>query len=86
MVARDYIHAATSAYIMLGMVDDQKQTDVAHWVATTDNKNHRELYLEATDGSLEVACNDPHDKTLDTSDYQLYNNIFVMIYNITLPS
>lgn len=81
MVARDYIHAATSAYVMFGMVDDQKQTDVAHWVATTDNKNHRELYLEATDGSLEVACNDPNDKTLDTSDYQQYHTSHIGLSN-----
>lgn len=81
MVARDYIHAATSAYVMLGMVDDQKQTDVAHWVATTDNKNHRELYLEATDGSLEVACNDPHDDTLDTNDYQQYHTSHIGLSN-----
>lgn len=81
MVARDYIHGATSAYIMFGMVDDQKQTDVAHWVATTDNKNHRELYLEATDGSLEVACNDPHDDTLDTNDYQQYHTSHIGLSN-----
>ena len=81
MVARDYIHAATSAYVMMGMVDDQKQTDVAHWVATTDNINHRELYLEATDGSLEVACNDPHDKTLDTSNYQQYHTSHIGLSN-----
>ena len=81
MVARDYIHAATSAYVMMGMVDDQKQTDVGHWVATTDNVNHRELYLEATDGSLEVACNDPHDKTLDTSNYQQYHTSHIGLSN-----
>lgn len=81
MVARDYIHAATSAYVMMGMVDDQKQTDVRHWVATTDNANHRELYLEATDGSLEVACNDPHDKTLDTSNYQQYHTSHIGLSN-----
>ena len=81
MVARDYIHAATSAYVMMGMVDDQKQTDVRHWVATTDNVNHRELYLEATDGSLEVACNDPHDKTLDTSNYQQYHTSHIGLSN-----
>ncbi len=81
MVARDYIHAATSAYVMMGMVDDQKQTDVGHWVATTDNANHRELYLEATDGSLEVACNDPHDKTLDTSNYQQYHTSHIGLSN-----
>lgn len=81
MVARDYIHAATSAYVMMGMVDDQKQTDVGHWVATTDNVNHRELYLEATDVSLEVACNDPHDKTLDTSNYQQYHTSHIGLSN-----
>lgn len=81
MVARDYIHAATSAYVMMGMVDDQKQTDVGHWVATTDNVNHRELYLEATDGSLEVACNDPYDKTLDTSNYQQYHTSHIGLSN-----
>ena len=81
MVARDYIHATTSSYIMMGMVDDQRQTDIHHWVATTDNANHRELYLEATDGSLEVACNDPHDKTLDTTDYQQYHTSHIGLSN-----
>lgn len=81
MVARDYIHATTSSYIMMGMVDDQRQTDIRHWVATTDNVNHRELYLEATDGSLEVACNDPHDKTLDTNDYKQYHTSHIGLSN-----
>jgi hypothetical protein len=81
MVARDYIHAATSSYIMAGMVNDQTQTDVSHWVSTTDNKNHRELYLEVTDGSLEVACNDPNDATLDTSDYQQYHTSHIGLSN-----
>lgn len=81
MVARDYIHAATSSYIMMGMVDDQRQTDVHHWVATTDNANHRELYLEATDGSLEVACNDPYDKTVDTNDYHQYHTSHIGLSN-----
>ena len=81
MVARDYIHATTSSYIMMGMVDDQRQTDVHHWVATTDNANHRELYLEATDGSLEVACNDPHDKTVDTTDYHQYHTSHIGLSN-----
>lgn len=81
MVARDYIHGATSSYIMMGMVNDQKQTDVSHWVATTDNANHRELYLEATDGALEVACNDPHDKTLDTNNYQQYHTSHIGLSN-----
>lgn len=81
MVARDYIHATTSSYIMMGMVDDQRQTDIHHWVATTDNANHRELYLEATDGSLEVACNDPHDKTLDTKDYKQYHTSHIGLSN-----
>ena len=81
MVARDYIQAATSSYLMFGMVNDQNQTDIAHWVATTDNKNHREMYLEATDGSLEVACNDPNDKTLDTDDYQQYHTSHIGLSN-----
>lgn len=81
MVARDYIHAATSSYIMMGMVNDQKQTDITHWVATTDNKKHRELYLEVTDGSLEVACNDPNDNTLDTTDYQQYHTSHIGLSN-----
>ena len=81
MVARDYIHGATSSYIMMGMVNDQKQTDVSHWVATTDNANHRELYLEATDGALEVACNDPYDKTLDTNNYHQYHTSHIGLSN-----
>lgn len=81
MVARDYIQASTSAYLMFGMVNDQNQTDIGHWVNTTDDKNHRELYLEATDGSLEVACNDPHDETLDTDDYQQYHTSHIGLSN-----
>lgn len=81
MVARDYIQAATSGYIMMGMVNDQNQTDISHWVATTDDKKHRELYLEVTDGSLEVACNDPHDETLDTNDYQQYHTSHIGLSN-----
>lgn len=81
MVARDYIHAATNSYIMMGMVNDQKQTDITHWVATTDDKNHRELYLEATDGSLEVACNDLNDDTLDTNDYKQYHTSHIGLSN-----
>ena len=81
MVARDYIQAATSSYIMFGMVNDQNQTDIAHWVSTTDNKNHREMYLEVTDGSLEVACNDTNDKTLDTDDYQQYHTSHIGLSN-----
>ena len=81
MVARDYIHAETNAYIMMGMVNDQHQTDISHWVSTTDNKEHRELYLEVTEGSLEVACNDPNDETLDTSDYQQYHTSHIGLSN-----
>lgn len=81
MVARDYIHAETNAYIMMGMVNDQYQTDISHWVATTDNKEHRELYLEVAEGSLEVACNDPNDETLDTDDYRQYHTSHIGLSN-----
>ena len=81
IVARDYIQAATSSYIMMGMVNDQNQTDITHWVATTDNKKHRELYLEVTEGALEVACNSNADKTLDTNDYHQYHTSHIGLSN-----
>lgn len=81
MVARDYIHAATSSYVMYGMVNDQNQNDVSHWVATTDNKDHRELYLEVADGSLEVAWNDPSDVGVDVNDYQQYHTSHIGLSN-----
>ena len=81
MVARDYIHGATSDYIMMGMVNDQSQTDIAHWVATTDDKEHRELYLEVTDGSEEVAWNDPADINPDTDDYKQYHTSHIGLSN-----
>ena len=81
MVARDYIQAATSEYLVFGMVNDQNQTDITRWVATTDDKEHRELYLEATEGSLEVACNDPKDETLDTDDYKQYHTSHIGLSN-----
>lgn len=81
MVARDYIHAATSDYIMIGMVNDQTQTDIGHWVATTDDKDHRELYLEVADGSEEVAWNDPNDDNPDTDDYNQYHTSHIGLSN-----
>lgn len=81
MVARDYIQAATSEYLVFGMVNDQNQTDITRWVETTDDKEHRELYLEATEGSIEVACNDPKDDTLDTDDYKQYHTSHIGLSN-----
>lgn len=81
MVARDYIHGSTSDYIMMGMVNDQNQTDIGHWVATTDDKDHRELYLEVADGSEEVAWNDPDDINPDTNDYKQYHTSHIGLSN-----
>lgn len=81
MVARDYIHGATSDYIMMGMVNDQNQTDIRHWVATTDDQDHRELYLEVADGSEEIAWNDPNDDNIDPDDYQQYHTSHIGLSN-----
>jgi hypothetical protein len=81
MVARDYIHETTSDYIMMGMVNNQNQTDIGHWVATTDDPEHRELYLEVADGSEEVAWNDPNDENPDTNDYQQYHTSHIGLSN-----
>ena len=81
MVARDYIHETTSDYIMMGMVNNQNQTDIGHWVATTDDPEHRELYLEVADGSEEVAWNDPDDIDKDTNDYRQYHTSHIGLSN-----